>query len=69
MPYKLFVHVPPTTKSSVITGAPMRSKADMKGVLSSFNPATIGSTKYGPNLHNRNQSKEGTLNDSFTCDG
>lgn len=50
MPYKLFVHVPPTTKSSVITGAPIKSNAEMKGFLSAFNPATMGSTKYGPNL-------------------
>lgn len=37
----------------------MRSNADMNGVLSSFNPATIGSTKYGPNLptNGKNQDK------------
>ena len=51
MPYNCSVHVPPTTKSFVSIGQPIRSIVAMYGSpVFLFRPATIGSTKYGPNL-------------------
>ncbi len=50
MPCRLEVHVPDTTKSSVKTGAPIRSMPDRNGLPSSDKPATSGSTNQGENL-------------------
>jgi hypothetical protein len=45
MPYKFWLAVPLTTKSFAKFMHPIRSMAQMKGVLSLLSPATTGSTK------------------------
>lgn len=50
IPYIWLAQVPLTTKSSGFVTQPIKSMATMKGSLLSSRPATIGSTKYGPNL-------------------
>lgn len=62
IPYSCSVHVPATMKSSGMFGQPIRSMLHMNGsnVLGS-SPATMGSTKYGPNLQFRINPVTGTL--------
>lgn len=56
IPYSCSVHVPPTTKSVVSIGHPIRSIVAIYGsFVFVLSPAMTGSTKNGPNLEKYTQ--------------